>query len=194
MFFEDHLFQLSLKFNDHERLQKLAYLSDVFLKLNTLNLILQNSALTTFQVTDKVESFVKKLEYWKSCIENNQPEIFETLHDFLCETDMILSQDIKKQVIQHLNGLIAAFEIYFPKFGKEDHWIALPFSGNYFKTAVLSVQEKEKLIELKTDSSLEAAFEKKSIIAFWVDVKEEYPELSCKALCWRKGPFLRKHS
>jgi hypothetical protein len=65
-----------------------------------------------------------------------------------------------------LNGLRAAFEEYFPKCGKKDHWIAFPFSENYFKSAVLSVREKEKLIELKTDSSLEAAFEKKSIIAF----------------------------
>ncbi|VVC33493.1 Hypothetical protein CINCED_3A013240 [Cinara cedri] len=79
---------------------------------------------------------------------------------------MVLSQDIKKQVIQHLNGLIAAFEKYFPKCRKEDHWITFPVSENYFKSSVLSVQEKEKLIELKTDYSLEAAFEKKSIIAF----------------------------
>jgi len=44
------------------------------------------------------------------------------------------------------------------------------------------VKFSEKLIELKTDSSLEAAFENKSIIAFWITVKEEYSELSCKAL------------
>jgi hypothetical protein len=80
-----------------------------------------------------------------------------------------------------LNGFIAAFEKYFPKCGKEDHWIASPFRENYFKIAALSVQEKEKLIELKTDSLIEAAFEKKSTIAFWVDAKEECPELPCKA-------------
>jgi hypothetical protein len=63
MFFEDHPFRLSLKFNDHEWLQKLAYLSNIFLKLNDLNLTLQNSTtVTIFQVTDKIESFVKKLE------------------------------------------------------------------------------------------------------------------------------------
>lgn len=167
MFFEDH--HLSTFIKIVRPLQKFAYLADVFfLKLNTLNLIHQNRALT-FQVTDKVEYFVKK--FWKSCNENNQPEIFETLHDFLCEIDMILSQDIKKQVIQHLNGLVAAFGKYFPLCGKEDRRIAFPFSENYFKSAVLSVQEKEKLIELKTDSSLVVAFEKKSIVAFRVNAK-----------------------
>jgi len=117
MFFEDHPFRLPLKFNDHEWFQKLAYLSDIFLKLNDLNLTLQNSTtVTIFQVTDKIESFV--IKFWTSCIENNQPEIFETLHDFLCETDINLSQDIKVQVVQHLNGLKAAFNKYFPKFEK----------------------------------------------------------------------------
>ena len=57
-----------------------------------------------------------------------------------------------------------------------------PFSEIYFKSAVLSVREKEKLIELKTDSSLQPAFlEKKSLITFWANVKDEYPELSYKA-------------
>ncbi|XP_060855173.1 zinc finger BED domain-containing protein 5-like [Metopolophium dirhodum] len=182
MFFEDHPFRLSSKFNDHEWLQKLAYLSDVFLKLNNLNLTLQNSAVTIFQVNDKIESFVKKLEFWKTCIENNQPEIFEALHDFLSETDMNLSQGIKHQIVQHLNELKTAFAKYFPKCGKEDHWIMFPFSEIYFKSAVLSAREKEKLIELKTDSSLQVAFlEKKSLITFWANVKDEYPELSYKA-------------
>jgi hypothetical protein len=69
MFFENYPFWHSLKFNDHEWLQKLAYLSDIFLKLNYLNLTLQNSTtVTIFQVIDKIESFVKKLKFWMSCI------------------------------------------------------------------------------------------------------------------------------
>jgi len=56
---------------------------------------------------------------------------------------MNLSQDIKDQIEQHLNGLKAAFEKYFLKCRKEDYWIVFPFSENYFKSAFLSVQEKE---------------------------------------------------
>ncbi|CAI6357866.1 unnamed protein product [Macrosiphum euphorbiae] len=51
-------------------------------------------------------------------------------------------------------------EEYFPKCEKGDHWIAFPFSEKYFESAVLSVREKEKLIVLKTNSSLEVIFEK----------------------------------
>jgi len=38
----------------------------------------------------------------------------------------------------------------------------VPFSEIYFKFAVLSAREKEKLIELKTDSSLQLAFLEKN--------------------------------
>jgi len=49
---------------------------------------------------------------------------------------------------------------------KKKTWIVIPFSENYFKSAFSSVQEKEKLIELKTDSSLQVAFlEKKSFVS-----------------------------
>jgi hypothetical protein len=58
---------------------------------------------------------------------------------------------------------------------------SIPFSEKYFESAVLLIREKEKLIELKTNSSLEVIFEKKSHIAFWADVNEEHPELSNKA-------------
>lgn len=59
------------------------------------------------------------------------------------------------------------------------------------------VREKEKSIELKTDLSLEAAFDKRILIGIWGDVQEEFPEFSYKAfnfllpltiaLNWRRG-------
>lgn len=55
--FEDHLFVFQSKFNDRV-LRKRAYLlSDIFSKLNRLNLTLQNSEVTIFQVTNKIEFY-----------------------------------------------------------------------------------------------------------------------------------------
>lgn len=65
---------------------------------------------------------------------------------------------------------------------KDDHGIAFLFSKNNFQSAVWSIRKKEKLIEVKTDSSLEVQFKKKSLIVFWADMKEEYPEILYKAL------------
>jgi len=62
------------------------------------------------------------------------------------EADLYLSQDIKEQIIQHLNGLEVSFKKYFPKNKKiKDYWIAFPFDATHFQS---EVQEKEKLIEL----------------------------------------------
>jgi len=70
---------------------------------------------------------------------------------------MNLSQGTNNQIVQHLNELETAFEKYFPKCGKEDHWIVFPFCEIYLKSVVLSVHKKEKPIELKTDSSLSSS-------------------------------------
>ena len=60
-------------------LQALAYLSDIFLPINNLNLALQKNEITIFNVSDKI----KKIDFWRLCIKNDQPEVFETLHNFL---------------------------------------------------------------------------------------------------------------
>jgi len=55
MFFENHPFQLLLKFNDHEWLQILAFLANVFFEIK------QYKFNSSKQCIDKEESFVKKL-------------------------------------------------------------------------------------------------------------------------------------
>ncbi|GBL99208.1 Zinc finger BED domain-containing protein 5 [Araneus ventricosus] len=68
MFFEDHSFTLSSKFYESEWLKQLAYLSDIFLEINKLNLGLQNHYITIFKVTDKIKSMITKLNFWESYI------------------------------------------------------------------------------------------------------------------------------
>jgi hypothetical protein len=33
--------------------------------------------------------------FWRVCIENDQPEVFETLHNFLSENKLVMSWEIK---------------------------------------------------------------------------------------------------
>jgi hypothetical protein len=51
IFWEDHPFQFPSKFYDCDWLQSLAYLSDIFLQINKLNLALHNSLITVFNVS-----------------------------------------------------------------------------------------------------------------------------------------------
>ncbi|GBO31604.1 Zinc finger BED domain-containing protein 5 [Araneus ventricosus] len=62
-------------------------------------------------------------------------------------------------------------------------WILNPFNEAFFQKAEkVTISEKERLIELSTDSSLESEFKKRNLIDFWVAVKEEYQELGVKAI------------
>ena len=134
-----------------------------------------------FKVSDKTESMITKLHFWRSRIEKGQPEILETLHNFLSENKLQLSQEMSEKITEHLKGLKASFEKYFSKPG-EENWIADLFEEEYFQAARLSIKEKEKLIELLTDSTLKAEFKEKSLINFWADISREYEQLSDKVL------------
>ena len=134
-----------------------------------------------FKVSDKTESMITKLHFWRSRIEKGQPEILETLHNFLSENKLQLSQEMSEKITEHLKGLKSSFEKYFSKPG-EENWIADLFEEEYFQAARLSIKEKEKLIELLTDSTLKAEFKEKSLINFWADISREYEQLSDKVL------------
>lgn len=61
---QEHKYDLAEKFCDENFLAKLAYLSDIFGKLNELNLQLQGKDKHLPQVTDKISSFTRKLAMW----------------------------------------------------------------------------------------------------------------------------------
>ena len=58
-------------FHNQEFILKLTYLTDIFLRLNELNLYLQGSeGISIFEVHDKIRGFMKKLVLSKNCINN----------------------------------------------------------------------------------------------------------------------------
>ena len=75
VFLTDHNFQLSACFYNDEFLT-LAYLGDVFSCLNDLNLGLQGLPATTFNVWDKIEAMIKKLDLFSVCINKDSTQVF----------------------------------------------------------------------------------------------------------------------
>jgi len=55
-------------FHDENWLIKLAYLSDIFNKLNETNLGLQGKETSIFQANDKIEALIGKLDFWVDCV------------------------------------------------------------------------------------------------------------------------------
>lgn len=66
-----------------------------------------------------------------------------------------MSRKIKKNIIEHLEGLKLSFKKYFSKPEKENNWISNPFNEEFLQKATsLSIIEKENLIELSCDTTL----------------------------------------
>lgn len=59
---EEHMYEAARKFSDEQLLLKLAYLRDVFGKLNELNLQLQGKDKHLPHLADKTTAFSRKLE------------------------------------------------------------------------------------------------------------------------------------
>ena len=61
---EERMYEAASKFSDEQFLLKLAYLSDVFGKLNELNLQPQGKDRHLPHLADKITAFSRKLEVW----------------------------------------------------------------------------------------------------------------------------------
>uniref|UniRef100_A0A674JCF8 HAT C-terminal dimerisation domain-containing protein n=1 Tax=Terrapene triunguis TaxID=2587831 RepID=A0A674JCF8_9SAUR len=63
VFFNSHPFHLASCMENNVWLQSLAYLADIFSRINYLNFSLQGLNVTVFNVQDRVESMIKKLQF-----------------------------------------------------------------------------------------------------------------------------------
>ena len=84
---------LAAFFLNDQWLSKLYYLSNIFEKLNDLNLSLQGRKCNIFTSNDKIESFIKKINIWKRRVEKDSFEMFCSINDLL----------IKKMIVKVLS-------------------------------------------------------------------------------------------
>ena len=124
------------------------------------------------------------MKFWQGEIEKGESCIFLTLHDFLNESHSKMNEtDFKKDIKVHLAGLIESFEKYYPKElekVKED-WIRDPFLARELP-AHFDHREKEELIDMVTDTSLQVSFIKEELADFWLRRRATHPLLSDRAL------------
>ena len=85
MFLQDTNFSLSDIFEDAVWLSQLAYLSDILSRLNKLNLGLQGLAINVFDVQDKMNALLKKLELFEIKIKTGDVSAFPALESFLSD-------------------------------------------------------------------------------------------------------------
>ena len=84
-------------------------------------------------------------------------------------------------VQQRVKGLGKTFREYFPAMSNNNNWIRNPFEESTILESILSVNEKEQLLEISTDFQLQKSFKSLSLIGFWLSLKE-FPVLANKAI------------
>ena len=71
IFLKEEKHSLVTAFEDEVFLSKLAYLCDIFQKLNQLNIILQERNTHILQLYDQLTAFTRKLRLWKTGLLEN---------------------------------------------------------------------------------------------------------------------------
>ena len=171
----------------HEDVVSLAYLVDIFGRLNELNLSLQGQAKTIINFIDALSAFQAKLELWERKMTKGQLGMFPTLNEFIEDTeDMRLDGDVKLKIINNLQSLRSEFTKYFPETTRDD----LVFVRNPYlvpNSEVVNmfngdVSTQEEFIALKNDSTAEDAFKEKSFPAYWSAMVDSYPRAASVAI------------
>ncbi|XP_072389339.1 zinc finger BED domain-containing protein 5-like [Diabrotica undecimpunctata] len=176
-------FELRNRLTDKHWLISLAYLSDIFNRINDLNLSLQGRSTNRFSVNDKIKAFIKKFQMIEKSVSNENLASFPNLENFITENELTVSEIVINNIKNHSEMIVEIFEEYFKEDYSEFNWIRNPFVSDLDSVREnLSVNEKESLIELSCDGALQVEFNKEELCEFWLKVKNEYPSLSKKAL------------
>ncbi|XP_055907145.1 zinc finger BED domain-containing protein 5-like [Eupeodes corollae] len=91
--------------HDEQWITKLAYLADIFEKINETATTLQGKSITVFFPRDKLAALKRKINFWLSCVQENNVECFPVLHEYLQENLLELKADIRNVIALHLVSL-----------------------------------------------------------------------------------------
>lgn len=183
VFLTEHLHPLAVVLEDARWVARLAYLSDVFTKLNELNLSLQGKESHILKMYDKVTGFTKKLTLWERKCDEGDVSCFPLLNAHLATTD-VARGPVVKLVQAHLSKLSTDFSQYFRDIEEKSQrldWVRNPFIVSESSNS-LPARLQEYLMDVSSDSGLKMAYAEKTLTEFWCEVEKEHPELGKRAL------------
>ena len=150
-FFEENQFSLSCRLLEPKWLQCLAYMSDIFGKLNDFNLSLQGKYTFVLSVKDKVTAIKQKLKFWCENVNIADLPCFPLLQNFLKNNNLKTNRFGKSDIVRLLQELQKTFLQYFLEETINCDWIRNPFSCS---TAPFIEKTMEEFIELSSDDNL----------------------------------------
>jgi hypothetical protein len=100
---------------------------------------------------------------------------FPFLDSFISENEIQLNPELVANIKEHCENSIADFKEYFPENLTSEFWIRDPFSIEDILPELLTTNEKDELIELSCDGSLQQMFKKMDLTEFWLVRRKEFP-------------------
>ena len=157
----------------------LAYLADIFKRLNQLNKKVQGPGSNVIVYTDAINTFVTKLKLWSQQANNDN---FASFHHLTEIAGDYFEQNLKADIISHLQNLQNEFEQYFFEINSSS--ILMKIARNLFVCKVEDIPEviKEEFIELTKDSFAKNEFHTCNLEEFWIKMQRCYPRLGIHAL------------
>ena len=134
---------LAAKLTDQEWLVKLAYLSDVFNRLNELNKSLQGSHNTVIDFVDKLRAFLMKLQLWEANASEGKFTMFDNLATILNEKTEV--SNIQRPVTSHLSSLRNQFQNYFPDLSDLDLKMARRVTHSPWMSKLFQIPRRSNL-------------------------------------------------
>ena len=160
---------LATYFSDPLFIQRLAYLVDIFKKLNTLNLSTQRGKTNMINFHDSLNAFVDKLALRKMHVMKDVFVMFDRLSALPTANSSVI---ISPEVTKHLCKLDEELDYYFlERTDINENLINANFSS-------LPMHLQEQFIDLKNDSTIKTAFENSDLTTFWCNASASYPRVA----------------
>lgn len=188
IFLEECEHSLAKKVIDVQWIAKLAYLCEIFERLNQLNLALQGPEKTVIDSSSVINAFFRKIDLWIQMVTQGRLEHFSLLDAFIEQVGA--SKDaIVPVIVEHLDNLKGRFLEYFGEIiGKAvvPDWVIYPFNYNVTFDDHFALQPDvlEVLLDVSSDMALKALFPSVSVTDFWFRVQFKFPKVASMALKW----------
>ena len=149
--------------------QRLAYLADIFEKLNLLNLSTQGKHAMILKLSDSIEAFLQKIDIWKSNADKNVFAMFERF------SSLDDGRIIGFEIIEHLSSFKEEFQHYFP----DRKYMNLKLVRNSFHTKpeTIPFELQDEFIDVFNDSTFKTSFEKEELVSAWCSILSSYPRI-----------------
>ncbi|XP_068229546.1 SCAN domain-containing protein 3-like [Palaemon carinicauda] len=184
-FFKCKLLDEKISTHLENRRADVAYLSDIFNKLNEVNIKLQGTKMCLIKAKGIIMAFISKLDFYKSCLlrlDLNQFPSSKALKENQTD-DSCLSDTDLDCYSSHLQALKEDMTIRFKdlKELKIPEWVVNPFQADATNADPNLVEE---LIDLQNDIEGKVLFQQIGYEAFWPKEQDKYPHL------WKKIKLL----